>query len=174
MRYLQGYPADALQRVAQMLQTGTLSAWLTERYPAPHGLRTDNALYQYVQQLKQEHLRSSDTLSKVLYDSKLHVVQNALGTHTTASRVQGGKLKAKREIRIASLFKDVPLDFLRMIAVHELAHLRETAHDKAFYKLCSYMEPQYHRLEFEVRIYLTYLEASGHRLWAETAPQITP
>jgi hypothetical protein len=29
------------------------------------------------------------------------------------------------------------------------------------------MEPAYHQLEFEVRVYLTHLEASGERLWAE-------
>jgi hypothetical protein len=28
------------------------------------------------------------------------------------------------------------------------------------------MEPAYHQLEFEVRVYLTHLEASGERLWA--------
>ncbi len=169
MRYLQGYPTDALQRITRMLQDGTLGDWLLQRYPEPHGLRTDSALYAYVQQLRQEHLKSSEALSKVVYDSKLQVVQNALGTHTTAARVQGGRLKAKREIRIAALFKDTPLEFLRMIAVHELAHLRESSHDKAFYQLCSYMEPRYHPLEFEVRVYLTFLEATGHRLWAQPA-----
>jgi hypothetical protein len=30
------------------------------------------------------------------------------------------------------------------------------------------MEPGYHQLEFEVRVYLTHLETSGARLW-ETA-----
>jgi predicted metal-dependent hydrolase len=54
-----------------------------------------------------------------------------------------------------------------MIVVHELAHLRERGHDKAFYQLCIHMEPAYHQLEFEVRVYLTHLEASGERLWAE-------
>ena len=72
--------------------------------------------------------------------------QHALGMHTTISRVQGSRLKAKREIRIAGLFKDAPPEFLKMIAVHELAHLKERAHDKAFYQLCSYMEPGYHQL----------------------------
>ena len=48
------------------------------------------------------------------------------------------------------LFKDAPAEFLSMITVHELAHLREREHDKAFYKLCTYMEPRYHQLEFEV------------------------
>ena len=73
------------------------------------------------------------------FDSKLQVITHALGTHTTVSRVQGAKLKSKREIRVASLFKEVPVEFLKMIAVHELAHMREKAHDKAFYKLCTHM-----------------------------------
>jgi hypothetical protein len=29
------------------------------------------------------------------------------------------------------------------------------------------MEPQYHQLEFEVRVYLTHLEHTGQRLWAD-------
>jgi predicted metal-dependent hydrolase len=85
------------------------------------------------------------------------------------SRVQGSKLKSKREIRIASLFKDSPPEFLRMIVVHELAHLRERAHDKPFYQLCAYMEPGYHQLEFELRLYLTHLEGGGARLWEAPA-----
>jgi UTP pyrophosphatase len=110
-------------------------------------------------------LRGAEPLSRVTYDNKLQVVAHALGTHTTVSRVQGSRLKAKREIRIASLFKDTPLAFLRMIAVHELAHLKERTHDRAFYQLCTYMEPDYHQLEFELRVYLTLLEATGQRLW---------
>ena len=107
----------------------------------------------------------------MLFDAKLHVVKNALGTHTTVSRVQGNKLKAKREIRIASLFKTVPDEFLKMITVHELAHLKERAHDKAFYNLCTHMAPSYHQLEFEVRVYLTHLETSGAKLWELTSAQ---
>ena len=148
-----------------MLDAGRLGAWLLQKYPQSHGVRTDRALYDYVQALKQEYLRSGDVLSKVAFDNKLHVVQNALGTHTAISRVQGSKLKAKREIRIATLFKEAPAPFLSMIAVHELAHLRERNHNKAFYQLCTHMEPQYHQLEFEVRVYLTHLEATGEKLW---------
>jgi hypothetical protein len=48
-----------------------------------------------------------------------------------------------------------------MIVVHELAHLREKQHNKAFYKLCEYMEPDYLQLEFDMRLYLTYLDLSG-------------
>ena len=99
------------------------------------------------------------------FDSKLQVITHALGTHTTVSRVQGGKLKAKREIRVASLFKEVPVEFLKMIVVHELAHIREKAHDKAFYKLCTHMEPHYHQYEFDLRVYLTYMDAAGKLAW---------
>jgi hypothetical protein len=52
-----------------------------------------------------------------------------------------------------------------MIAVHELAHLKEKDHDKAFYKLCCWMEPDYHQIEFDVRLYLTQLDLDGRRLW---------
>jgi predicted metal-dependent hydrolase len=75
--------------------------------------------------------------------------------------VQGGRLKAKREIRVATLFKEAPADFLRMIVVHELAHLKETAHDRAFYSLCVHMEPEYHQLEFDLRLWLTAQELSA-------------
>ena len=88
-----------------------------------------------------------------------------LGLHTTVSRVQGNRLAAKHEIRIAALFKQAPEAFLRMIVVHELAHLREREHNKAFYQLCEYMEPAYHQYEFDLRLYLTHLEHSGERLW---------
>ena len=77
------------------------------------------------------------------------------------------RLAAKHEIRIASMFKQAPDEFLRMIVVHELAHLREKNHDKAFYQLCSHMEPQYHQYEFDLRLYLTHVEHAGARLWGD-------
>jgi UTP pyrophosphatase len=165
--YLRGYSAETVQQVADLLEGGKVGPWLLRKYPQGHGLRTDRALFDHVQGLKLEFLKGADAVSKVAFDSKLQVVKNALGTHTTVSRVQGSKLKAKREIRIASMFKDAPPEFLSMIVVHELAHLRERDHDKAFYQLCTYMEPNYHQLEFEVRVYLTHLEHSGERLWAQ-------
>ena len=68
------------------------------------------------------------------------------------------------QARVRALFADpgrvAPADFLRMIVVHELAHLREREHDKAFYQLCQHMEPRYHQLEFDLRVYLTWLAAT--------------
>ncbi|MNG30649.1 WLM domain protein [compost metagenome] len=71
-------------------------------------------------------------------------------------------MKAKKEIRIASLFKDAAPQFLKMIVVHELAHLKESDHNKAFYQLCEHMQPGYHQLEFDLRVYLTYRELPGN------------
>ena len=107
LRYLQGYNADTLAQVAQLVADKRLGHWLLQRYPATHGVRTDKALYDYVQDLKQDYLRGAEPVAKVAYDNRLQVVQHALGTHTTISRVQGNKLKSKREIRIASLFKEM-------------------------------------------------------------------
>ena len=163
-----------MAQVRQLQQQHKVADWLLQKYPQAHTVRTDRALFDYVQALKTKYLRGADQVGKVLFDAKLHIVKNALGTHTTVSRVQGNKLKAKREIRIATLFKTVPDEFLRMITVHELAHLKERAHDKSFYQLCTHMEPSYHQLEFEVRVYLTHLEASGARLWAAQEPAEGP
>jgi UTP pyrophosphatase len=168
--YLAGYPDEIQAQVRRSIADGSMARRLRDRYADIHGVRTDGALYDYTMALKTRHLRSADPLSKVVYDNRLHVIQNALGTHTTIARVQGTKLKAKREIRIAGMFRAVPEAFLKMIVVHELAHLKERAHDKAFYSLCTYMEPDYHQLEFDVRLSLMLAEANGRSPWATDAP----
>jgi predicted metal-dependent hydrolase len=159
LKYLAGYPQPIQARVLELIAQGRLGALLDEKYGEAHAVRSDGQLYDYVQALKERHMRKSVPLGKVLYDGKLQVVRHALGTHTAISRVQGGRLKASREIRIASVFRDAPAGFLKMIVVHELAHLKEAEHNKPFYQLCQYMAPDYHQLEFDLRLYLTHLEA---------------
>ena len=159
--YLSPYSPEVQQQAIAMLDANRAGAWLLKRYPEPHRLSSERALYDYAQTMKNQFMRSSSPISKVIYDDKIHVINNALGLHTFVSRVQGKKLKAKNEIRISALFRAVPEPFLRMILAHELAHLREKEHNKAFYKLCAYMEPDYHQLEFEVRLYLAHLERYG-------------
>jgi hypothetical protein len=173
VKYLAGYAPALLEQVRQLMDSDGLGAMLGKRYPEAHGIRTDRALYDYVTGLKAEYLRNAEPLAKVMFDNKLHVIRHALGTHTAISRVQGGKLKAKREIRVASLFREVPLGWLRMIVVHELAHMKEREHDKAFYALCRHMEPDYHQLEFDLRLYMTHLDTGGSPLWAP-APGVAP
>lgn len=163
--YLAGYPASLVTQVHSLIEQDRLAEWLLQEYPQAHDVRTDRALYDYVLELKNSYLRNAGQLSKVAFDSKIHVIKNALGTHTTISRVQGAKLKTKREIRVAVVFKEMPPEFLRMIVVHELAHMKEREHDKAFYQLCMNMEPDYAQLEFHLRAYLTYLDVGGEPLW---------
>jgi predicted metal-dependent hydrolase len=161
LRYLSGYPTAITDQVQRLMDTEKLGAVLLKKYPAPHDVKTDKALYAYVMGLKNQYLRQSSPISKIVYDDKIDVLHQALGLHSFVSRIQGGKLKAKNEIRIGAVFKSAPLEFLRMIVVHELAHLREKQHDKAFYKLCEFMEPNYHQLELDTRIYMTYVDYAG-------------
>ncbi len=172
--YLAGYPVALAEQVRRLIAQDRLADWLLQKYPQAHEVRTDKALYDYVQEIKNEYLRNAGQLSRVAFDSKLHVIRNALGTHTSISRVQGSKLKAKREIRVATVFREMPPEFLRMIVVHELAHIKEREHDKTFYQLCQHMEPDYHQLEFDLRVYLTYLETTGQPLWTTVTEPVNP
>ena len=163
--YLRSYPASLQDQARDLLQQGKLGAVLQRKYPQAHAVRSDKALYDYAQDLKARYLRNAGTVNKVVFDNKIHVVRHALGLHTSVARVQGNKLAARHEIRIAAMFKQAPDEFLRMIVVHELAHLREKDHGKAFCQLCTHMEPQYHQYEFDLRLYLTHVDATGERLW---------
>jgi len=153
-RFLGGYPPSVQADVQRLVGQSRLGLYLARRYPDPQPIQTDAALHDYVLWLKQAHLRSSGPLHKVIWQNKMDVLQNVLGLHTTISRVQGSRLKAKAEIRIASLFKSTAPEFLEMVVVHELAHLREHDHNKAFYQLCVHMLPDYHQVEFDLRLLL--------------------
>lgn len=161
LTYLSGYSPQLVAQVQQLIDEGRLGEFLLEKYPTCHELRTGKALYDYAVELKNRHLRTSPALSKVVYDPQVHVIHHALGLHTRTARVQGSRLKAKYSIRVATVFRRAPQAFLDMILIHELAHFKETEHNKAFYQLCRHMNPQYHQLEFDLRLYLTCLELVG-------------
>src|SRR5574343_576025 len=146
-KYLAGYPHALVERVQQLIDQERLGPWLLKKYPFAHGVRTDKALYDYVAKIKNAHLRNAGQINKVMFDSRLQVLRQALGKHTSISRVQGGRLQAKREIRIAAVFREMPPECLRM-------------------------EPDYHQLEFDVRTYLSLLEITGQPLWATSGVQM--
>ncbi|EAW30473.1 hypothetical protein GP2143_09715 [marine gamma proteobacterium HTCC2143] len=159
--YIANYPLDLQQQVGKMIDEDMLAAFLLGKYPKAHSLSSDKELRDFVMSFKNRYLKKAGPLSKIVYDNKIHVINNALGLHSTVSRVQGGKLKSKNEIRISSLFRKAPLEFLSMIVVHELAHLKEKDHNKAFYQLCQHMLPDYYQLEFDMRLYLTQIDIAG-------------
>jgi predicted metal-dependent hydrolase len=161
LKYILNYPPKLQESVLKMIQENSLDKYLLSKYPKKHSIQTDKELYRYIQELKNLYLKKSKPISKIKYDNKIHILNDALGTHTYISRVQGGKLKAKNEIKIASVFKSTPIEFLKMIVVHELAHIKEKEHNKSFYKLCEYMENSYHQYEFDMRVYLIYIDMKG-------------
>jgi predicted metal-dependent hydrolase len=161
LKYLSAYSPTIQNQVQEMLDKKSLAKYLLSKYPNTHTVTNDKALRTYIMALKNKYLKKSPPISQIKYDDKIHIINNALGLHTYVSRVQGGKLKSKNEIRIGSLFKKSPDEFLNMITVHELAHIKEKEHNKAFYQLCEYMLPSYHQLELDLRIYLTQIELIG-------------
>lgn len=161
LKYLNHYSEQTKKQVHKLIEEDRLKSHLVNKYKTPHAVKNDKALFTYVSEIKNTYMKKSAPLSKTLFDGKINVIHNALGTHHFISRVQGSKLKAKNEIKISSIFKNVPEEFLQMIVVHELAHFKEKEHNKAFYKLCEYMQPSYHQVEFDLRLYLTQIELSG-------------
>ncbi len=153
--YLAGYPEAFREKVRGLLISGKLEQVLSERYPILSPVQSDSQLRDYVMELKNSYLKRSPPLSKIRFDDKISTLHGALGLHTYVSRVQGSKTKAKNELRVASIFKTLPEPFLRMVVVHELSHLREKEHNKAFYQLCCHLEPDYHQLEMDLRLALT-------------------
>lgn len=164
-RYLAHSPPSVIAQVKSMVEKGRLAAYLKGKYPQAHGFVSDNDLRDYVLSLKNRHLKKSQPLSKIVYDDKLHVLNNALGTHCYISRVQGGRLNAKNELRVSSVFRKTPEAFLKMIVLHELAHLKEKEHNKAFYRLCLNMLNDYHEVELDMRLSLSQLE-TGEALYS--------
>lgn len=161
LKYLSAYSEQVQSQVQNLLAQDKLAEFLLKKYPQTHKVTNDKLLREFVLDLKNNYLKKSSPINKIIFDPKIHVVNNALGLHTFVSRVQGNKLKSKNEIRISEIFKRCPEEFLQMIVVHELSHVRFKAHDKAFYKLCEHMLPNYHQLEFEMRLYLTQVELKG-------------
>ena len=165
MNYLVGYSEEIKQKVAMLISQDRLGPLLRQKYLGLHQIRSDKALYDYFIDLKGNCIKNAPVPSKIRFDSDIRVIKRALGSHTAISRVQGGNLKVKNEIRIASMFKTLPIAFLKMIAVHELAHLKEKDHNKAFYSLCVSMELDYHQIEFDLRMYLTHVDLTGELVW---------
>ena len=161
LKYISSYPNEIIEQVKRMVKKRSLGRFLLEKHPHLHNIKNDKSLRVYVQDIKNSYLKKSAPLSQIKYDDKIHVIHNALGVHKYVTRSQGGKAKVKNEIRIAAVFKKSPEAFLRMIVVHELAHIKEKEHNKNFYQLCEHIEPNYHQLEFELRLYLTHLDVLG-------------
>lgn len=160
-KYIGRYSPTIIHQVQSLIDNDKLTDFLLQRHPTTHAIYNDSDLREFVLKLKSQHMKKSSPLSKVIYDSRIHAVHNALGLHTYVSRQQGHKLKAKNELRVSAMFKKSSQALLTMIVVHELAHLKEKEHNKAFYRLCLHMLPDYHQLELEMRLMLIQIDLNG-------------
>jgi len=88
-KYLTNYPQTLIAQVESLIKEERLKDYLLQRYPQPHTIVNDSELREYVTTLKNQHMKKSQPLSKIIYDTKLHVVHNALGLHSYVARVQG-------------------------------------------------------------------------------------
>lgn len=162
LSYIQHYSTNIQDQVQKLIDSKKLGEYLLSKYPKQHLVKNNKNLYNYTQNLKKEFFKNAYPISKVEFDSKIDVINNALGMHTFISRVQGKKLKSKNEIRISTLFKNSSEEFLKMIVVHELAHLKHKEHNKAFYQLCHHMEENYSQYEFDLRLLLIHKNIFGN------------
>ncbi|MBB1485236.1 YgjP-like metallopeptidase domain-containing protein [Oceanospirillum sediminis] len=156
LSYLKGYPENILLQARKLIDQNKLDQYLLKRYPQCHDIVSNERLYEYSMSLKKCYMKKAPPLNRVCFDPSVSVIHHALGINAHITRAHGGKLKARREIRIDSCFKQCPEDFLRMIVVHELAHLKEREHNKSFYQLCQHMEPEYFQLELDLRLMMTW------------------
>ncbi|QEN03155.1 M48 family peptidase [Thiospirochaeta perfilievii] len=155
---ISNYSTETYNSVCSLIENNMLEKYLLDRYPNYHSISNNKELLLYAKQLKNRYLKKSQPLHKVSYDDSIDRVYKALGLNSSKSFSHGRKTKSVIEIRISSIFKKCPDEFLKMIVVHELAHLKEKNHDKKFYSLCQNMESNYFQLEFDFRLYLIQLE----------------
>jgi len=81
-KYLTNYSPTLISQVESLIKNERLKNYLLKKYPKPHDVANDSDLRNYVSTLKNQHMKKSQPLSKIIYDSKLHVVHNAPGLHS--------------------------------------------------------------------------------------------
>lgn len=163
-KYIPNHDQNTRLKVKAAIERDVLGAYILGKYPQANRFKTDKLLYDFTMELKNRHLKNSEPISKIIYDTKIKNAHSSLGMHTYSSRVQGGKIKRKNEIRISHIFKDAPEALMQTVVVHELAHIKVKEHDKAFYKLCTHMLSDYHQMEFDLRLYLLNIEVEKSQL----------
>jgi len=148
-RYFNGYPSTIVEQALQLISSNRLQRYLLRKYPEAHDITTDKLLYQYATELKKRYLTNAPPFGRAAFTQQGDMITNALGTHTY--RMQGKTRKHDLAINNDLLY--APEALLKALVVHELAHFKEKDHNKAFYKLCCYMEPDYHQLELDLRLF---------------------
>ena len=164
-KYLNGYNQDLLAQVDTIIKQNRLGDVLLSKYKEKHNVSSDKELYKLGANLKNQFMKNAKMPDKIYFDNKIELNNQALGLHSYIPIVHGRKIKMINDIKISSRFKSMPYEFLYNVLIHELAHLKEKDHNKAFFMLCEKMSPSYFQVDFDLRLYLTYLELYKTPLW---------
>ena len=81
LRYIGSYAPELKAQVQAMIDDQSLGKYLEKKYAESHNITNDKSLRNYVMDLKNQYMRKSAPLSKIAFDGKIHVVNNALGLH---------------------------------------------------------------------------------------------
>ncbi len=163
-KYLKHYPDNIKEAVNRLYKEEKLGVYLKSRYNEVF-VSKDKELYILAKEIKDIYLKKQKLPERILFDSKIELTNQALGLHSFIPVKQGKKIKRLNEIKISSRFKKMPKEFLLNVLVHELCHLKEKEHNKAFYNLCTNIKEDYFQVELDLRIYLTYLDIYKKPLW---------
>ncbi len=163
-KYLKHYPDNIKEAVNRLYKEEKLGVYLKSRYNEVF-VSKDKELYILAKEIKDIYLKKQKLPERILFDSKIELTNQALGLHSFIPVKQGKKIKRLNEIKISSRFKKMSKEFLLNVLVHELCHLKEKEHNKAFYNLCTNIKEDYFQVELDLRIYLTYLDIYKKPLW---------
>ena len=107
--------------------------------------------------------------AKAYLPQRVEFYARQMGLYPTQVRITGartrfGSCSSQGHICFSWRLMQYPPEAIDYVVVHELAHLKEKEHNKAFYQLCCHMEPQYHQLEFDTRLWLTQLSLGQDKI----------
>lgn len=171
LQYFQHYPPSLQAQIEALLEPSKLANYFKNKYPQGHQLQHTQALYDYCHVYKNKYLKNVPRLHKVHYAKGRDLMTGTLGHHSQTRKQHGGKVKTRYEIVLSQLVKHAPEAVLRALVVHELAHFKELDHNKAFYQLCCHMEPDYHQLELDLRLFIV-LDKLGSNFYQSPAQQL--
>lgn len=164
-KYLRGYSDNIIMSVKKLVDTDKLGLYLKNKYKNVNNCKKDKELYNLAKEIKDKYMKKQKLPEKIFYDNKIELSNQALGLHSYIPVKHGKKYKMKNEIKISSRFKNLPYEFMENVLIHELCHLKEKNHNKAFYNLCRNIDDRYFEKDLDIRIYLTYVDIYKDNLW---------
>ncbi|HIP19915.1 MAG TPA: metal-dependent hydrolase, partial [Sulfurimonas sp.] len=59
LKYLNHYPMQTQTQVIKLIESGNLAKHLLQKYPKPHAMKNDKALFKYTMDIKNEYIKKS-------------------------------------------------------------------------------------------------------------------